>query len=589
MKTIVRKMLLGFIAVCVILITISVTTYLNMSKLVNRTNLDDYSLSILKTIENIHLNTLDIETGMRGFLVVGDTSYLKPYKDAKALINNELDTFVSITERYKKHEIDAKELKEYCGLLIYASEQLVNFEYEKNTDSLKRKQLLYQSKRYMDGIRSIITHIEETERLILRQTASENVKKAIITKYGFIATALLSILILIVVFIIVRKELLARIKAEAQLKQSSAKVLDLYNNAPCGYHSIGKNFLFLDINDTELAWTGYTREEVVGKKTIFDFIIPEDHHKIHYFIEQLNQGKADILKDLDVKYLRKDGTTFDAILNTTILFDEDGRSLRSRTVVLDISEIKKSQAKIRELNEELASNNEQLIKANEELESFSYSVSHDLRAPLRAIDGYCDILKEDYEHDLDAEGKRVLSVIIQNSKRMGVLIDDLLEFSRLGRKELRLAEVNNNLIIEELKVDLKIDENIEIAVKDLVNCVADRSLLKHVWQNLLSNSLKYTSKIMKPSIRIFSYIDKDRIVYCIEDNGVGFDEKYKHKLFQVFQRLHHDDEYEGTGVGLAIVHRIITKHKGEVWAESNPSISTKFYFSLPINNNYALN
>lgn len=589
MKTIVRKMLLGFIAVCVILITISITTYLNMSKLVNRTNLDDYSLSILKTIENIHLNSLDIETGMRGFLIVGDTSYLKPFKKGKYLIKSELDTLISITEKYKKHEIDAKELKVYSTLLISVSEELVSYEYFKSTDTLKRKQLLYQSKRYMDGIRAIITHIEETERLILRQTAKENVNKAIITKYGFITTTFLSILILILVFIIVRKELLARLNAERKLQHSSARVLDLYNNAPCGYHSVGKNNLFVDINDVELAWVGYTREEVVGKKTIYDFLVPEDHHKIKTFIEQLNQGKTNAIKDLEVKYLRKDGTTFDAILNSTIIFNSDGKSTRSRTVVLDNSEIKKSQAKISELNNELASNNQQLIKANEELESFSYSVSHDLRAPLRAIDGYCEILKEDYEQNLDDEGKRVLSVIIQNSKRMGILIDDLLDFSRLGRKQLRLGEVNSNIILEELKVDLKVDKNIDIEIKELVNCIADRSLLKHVWQNLLSNSLKYTSKIMKPSIRISSYIDKESVVYCIEDNGVGFEEKYKHKLFQVFQRLHHNDEYEGTGVGLAIVHRIISKHNGEVWAESIPNKQTKFYFSIPINNNYALN
>lgn len=589
MKTIVRKMLLGFIAVCFILITIAVTTYLNMSKLVNRTNSDDYSLSILKTIENIHLNTLEIETGMRGFLIVGDTNYLKPYMKAKSLINNDLDTLVAITEKFHKHEIDAKELKVYCTLLVNASEDLVSYEYSKSTDSLKRQQLLYQSKRYMDGIRSIITHIEETERLILRQTAKENVNKAIITKYGFITTAVLSIFILVVVFIIVRKELLARLNAERKLQHSSARVLDLYNNAPCGYHSIGKNNLFVDINDVELAWVGYTREEVIGKKTIFDFLVPEDHHKLKSFIDQLNQGKANVIKDLEVSYLRKDGTSFDAILNSTIIFNNDGRSSRSRTVVLDNSEIKKSQARITELNVELATNNQQLIKANEELESFSYSVSHDLRAPLRAVDGYCEILKEDHEHNLDEEGKRVLSVIMQNSKRMGVLIDDLLDFSRLGRKQIRLGEVNSNIILEELKVDLNIDEKIDIEVKELVNCIADRSLLKHVWQNLLSNSLKYTSKIMKPSIRISSYIDKERVVYCIEDNGVGFEEKYKHKLFQVFQRLHHNDEYEGTGVGLAIVHRIISKHNGEVWAESIPNHQTKFYFSIPINTNYALN
>lgn len=583
MKSIVRKMLLGFIAVCVILTGVAYFTYLNMSKLVNRTNQDDYSLSILKNIENIHMNTLDIETGMRGYLIVGDTIYLRPLKRGKSFIFNNLDTLVILTNKYNKHIVDAEELKEYCQLLVEVSDVLVKDESFHKTDSAKRIGLLYKSKRYMDGIRAIITGIEQEERLILRQTANENVKKATITKYGFATTALLSILILITVFIIVRKELRARFEAENKLQLSSDRVFDLYNNAPCGYHSIGDNNLFVEINDVELSWTGYTREEVIGKMTIYDFLIPEDHYKIQSFLKELKLGLSSSIKDLEVKYRRKDGSTFDAILNSTILFNDKGKSTRSRTVVLDNSEIKKSQAKINLLNQELENNNLQLVKANEELESFSYSVSHDLRAPLRAIDGYCEILREDYEQNLDHEGKRVLNVIVQNTKRMGVLIDDLLDFSRLGRKVMRMAEVNQNAVIEELISELNIDKNTSINIELLHNCLADRSLMKQIWQNLLSNSLKYSSKNMKPCIRISSYINNTEIVYCIEDNGVGFDEKYKHKLFQVFQRLHHDDEYEGTGVGLAIVHRIVAKHKGNVWAESTPNLSTKFYFSIPIN------
>ncbi len=214
MKSIVRKMLFGFFAVCVILTGVAYTTYLNMSRLVNRTNQDDYSLSILKNIENIQLNTLDIETGMRGYLIVGDSIYLKPLEKGKLLIYKNLDTLIQLTQKYNKHIIDAEELKEYCYLLVHVSDKLVQTEFSHKTDSVKRINMLYQSKRYMDGIRSIIENIEQEERLILRQTANENVKKATITKYGFITTALLSILILITVFIIVRKELRARFQTQ---------------------------------------------------------------------------------------------------------------------------------------------------------------------------------------------------------------------------------------------------------------------------------------------------------------------------------------------------------------------------------------
>lgn len=582
MKVIVRKMLVGFFAVCILLASVTYFTYLNMGNLVNRVNQDDFSLSILKNIENIQLNTLDIETGMRGFVIVGDKSFLTGYQKAKAEIHHNLDTLLQITQKYNEHLNDAKELKNYCTLLLTSSEELVNFEIKKNTDSVKRTQLLYQSKRYMDGIRSIINHIETEERLLLRKTAAENVDKAQLTKYGFLTTAGLIVIILIIVFFIVRNGILVRIRVEKELQHSSKKIFDLYNNAPCGYHSIGEGNFYIEINDVELKWLGYTREEVIGKLTIFDVLAPEDHYKINNFRALLFQGKATNLKDLEVSYVRKDGSRFEAMINSTITFDKTGQSFSSRTVVLDITDIKQSQQKINQLYVELEKNNKQLIIANEELESFSYSVSHDLRAPLRAIDGYCKILMEDHEAVLDEEGKRVLSVIMNNSHRMGVLIDDLLNFSRLGRKEMHLVEVDSKQMVEEALADLNVDNNISIKIETLVNCHADRNLLSHVWQNVLSNAIKYTSKVLKPSIRVYSYRDNEMLVYCVEDNGVGFDEQYKHKLFQVFQRLHHNNEYEGTGVGLAIVEKIISKHNGYVWAESIPNERTTFYFSIPV-------
>lgn len=565
MKVIVRKMLLGFFAVCLLLTSVTFFTYLNMGNLINRVNQDDFSLSILKNIESIQLNTLDIETGMRGYIIVGDSNFLTPYIKAKESIYSNLDTLIHLTKTNKLHEKDAIELQNYCLLLIAASSELVRFEVDKNTDSAKRTTLLYQSKRYMDGIKNIIGSIEKQERLLLRKTAAENVQKAQLTKYGFITTAGLIIIILILVFFIVRNGILMRIKIERELQNSSRKIYDLYNNAPCGYHSISDGNFYTEINDIELKWLGYTREEVIGKLTIFDVLHPSDHYKINEFTELLHQGKSNSLKDLEVTYVRKDGSTFDAIINSTITFDKSGTASSSRTVVLDNTDIKKSQLKINQLYAELEKNNKQLVTANEELESFSYSVSHDLRAPLRAIDGYCKILLEDYETVLDEEGKRVLDVIMNNSKRMGKLIDDLLDFSRFGRKEMRITEVNTKQLVEEVLSDLSIDLNISLKIESLENCQADRGLLMHVWQNLIGNSVKYTSKVLKPSIHISSYIDKEMFVYCVEDNGVGFDEQYKHKLFQVFQRLHHNDEYEGTGVGLAIVEKIITKHNGNVW------------------------
>jgi PAS domain S-box-containing protein len=370
--------------------------------------------------------------------------------------------------------------------------------------------------------------------------------------------------------------------AENKLVESSNRIYDLYNNAPCGYHSVGNDNIIIAMNEIELKWLGYTREEVIGVKSIFDIVHEKDHFKLNDFISKVKLESVRSLKDLELCYVRKDGSSFDVMLNSTVNYDKAGKSVSTRTAVLDITELKKSQEKIKLLNVELELNNTQLSTANSELESFSYSVSHDLRAPLRAIDGYCRIILEDYYETLDAEAKRVFNVILSNSKRMGVLIDDLLDFSRVGRKETSEILVDHNKLLDEILTEIDIPAKYSIKIDVLENSQADRMLMKQVWYNYLSNSIKYTSKITKPFIHISSYKENNELIYCIEDNGVGFDEAYKHKLFNVFQRLHHNDEYEGTGVGLAIVYKIINKHNGRVWAESKPFEKTKFYFSIPI-------
>lgn len=241
-------------------------------------------------------------------------------------------------------------------------------------------------------------------------------------------------------------------------------------------------------------------------------------------------------------------------------------------------------------NKELAFQNEekinravQLESANNELESFSYSVSHDLRAPLRAINGYARMLKEKQEDQADQEVNRLTNNIIRNAKKMGQLIDDLLAFSRFGRKELVKSIVSMNDLATDICRELKSDQNsrdIEFLIQSLLPAQADTVAIKQVWLNLISNAIKYTRLNEKAIIEINSKMRGDEIIYSIKDNGVGFDMRYASKLFGVFQRLHSDEEFEGTGVGLAIVQRIIFKHGGRVWAESTVNKGATFFFTL---------
>jgi signal transduction histidine kinase len=240
---------------------------------------------------------------------------------------------------------------------------------------------------------------------------------------------------------------------------------------------------------------------------------------------------------------------------------------------------------IKTLNADLEQQTTQLEGANKELEGFSYSVSHDLRAPLRAIDGYALMLEEDYRDRLDEEALRYLSVIRGNSKRMGTLIDDLLTFSRLGRQDLAKGQLNMTKLVQEVIDEALLQQGGQVAkieVGQLPPAKADRALLRQVWVNLVSNALKYSGKSPNPSIEVSGHTEGIENVYSIKDNGVGFNMEYVQKLFGVFQRLHRAEEFSGTGVGLAIVQRLVTRHGGRVWAEGAVNKGARFSFTLPI-------
>ncbi len=231
----------------------------------------------------------------------------------------------------------------------------------------------------------------------------------------------------------------------------------------------------------------------------------------------------------------------------------------------------------------------QLEKANKELETFSYSVSHDLRGPLRIIDGYTEIAMTDYGSKLDDEGRRILTIIASNVRRMGQLIDDLLNLSRLNRKELDIHTVNmDELVSAVIKEQLNGHSNkYTINLSGLLPAGCDRNLVTQVWVNLISNAIKYSAPREQPVIEIDSYASAEELVYRIKDNGVGFNMKYADKLFGVFQRLHKMTEFEGTGVGLALVHQIVSRHGGRVWAKAETGKGAIFSFSLPLRNKHS--
>ncbi|HTJ53061.1 MAG TPA: response regulator [Cyclobacteriaceae bacterium] len=246
--------------------------------------------------------------------------------------------------------------------------------------------------------------------------------------------------------------------------------------------------------------------------------------------------------------------------------------------------LEKAEVQIKQLNTDLQINLGQLEYINKELESFSYSVSHDLRAPLRAIIGYSKMIEEDFGEIVGADGKRLVSVVQSNANKMNKLIDGLLQFSKSGKMEVSKSEIDMDGLVQHVIHDIcdSTQHPVKITVNQLYPAKADNMLITQVWMNLISNAIKYSSAKENPQIEIGSTKDDHSLIFFVKDNGAGFSMDYADKLFGVFQRLHSAEEFEGTGVGLAIVQRIINRHGGRVWAEAQVNKGATFYFSLPV-------
>jgi light-regulated signal transduction histidine kinase (bacteriophytochrome) len=311
-----------------------------------------------------------------------------------------------------------------------------------------------------------------------------------------------------------------------------------------------------------------------------DVVPADDLTNAQLSLAELQAGKT-ILSERRLR--RKDGTVIQVEISANML--NDGRI---QAIARDITERKRAEEEIRTLNETLerrvVERTAQLQEINKELESFSYTVSHDLRAPLRFISGLADLLLKKVGPDLDQTGHHYLEVISESVKQAGDLIDDLLDFSRMGRAEMSRTVISMNPLVQETLRMLDgetAERTITWQIDHLPEIQGDPSMLKMVWQNLLANAIKYTRTRTQAVIQIGSVSNEHQHIFFVRDNGVGFDMKYVDKLFGVFRRLHDAEEFEGTGIGLANVRRIIHRHGGHTWAKGEVDNGATFYFSLP--------
>lgn len=534
----------------------------------------------LATLEEIFSLMNQAETGQRGYIITGDESYLPRRDAAIARIGELLSQLKRQTADEPAQQQRIPELARQIAARLTLLERVLTVRQTEGFEAARQRLMVGSGRPEMDALRSLVTAMQGHERTLLKQRAEAERENANKTLAMFSLALLFAMAFLTVLYLRIRQEIGERKHAEealtvqaAQLRESEARVHAIVDTAAEGIIVIDERGIIDRFNPAAERMFGYTEAEVRGKNV--SMLMPSPWREEHdgCLARYLRTGEKRVIGiGREVVGMRKGGATFPMDLAVSEVRLADHRMFTG--IVRDITERKQVEERQTRLVHELES-------ANEELRNFAYVVSHDLKAPLRAIGSLADWVVTDYADKLDDEGKEHMRLLLSRVRRMDGLIDGILQYSRVGRVKEASVAVDLDQLVHEVIDLLSPPPNIEITIDNpLPTVVAERTRLQQVLQNLLSNAIKYMNK-PEGKIRVGCAAAGDKWKLYVADNGPGIEERHFERIFQLFQTLAPRDRVESTGVGLALVKKIVEMYGGEIWVESKVGEGSTFFFTLP--------
>jgi PAS domain S-box-containing protein len=530
----------------------------------------DQAHEVVNQLDNTWIGILNAETATRGYAVTGDETWLKPYESGLKAVTSGRTRLRQLTADNPAQQKSLDELDPLLAKKLGWLASAVHERREHGAEAALKEASPSEDGEVMDKIRHLFATLEQTQRRLQNEDSARAQAKTHVMIELLVLGSAVSIALVGLASVIVRRDFRRRRQAEAERDRFFSLSRDLLCIADFdGY--------FKTLNPVWEELLGFSRKELMDRPYV-ELVHPDDREATEAEASKVADGGE--VTFFENRFRCRDGSYRWLSWSARSALPERLIYATAR----DVTESKQAVLQIAQLNETLQHRAAELEAANKELEAFSYSVSHDLRAPLRHLDGFVDLLKRRSSAVLDDKSRQYLDCIAGSANQMGRLVDDLLSFSRMARSEMHQHRLSLTQLVGEVRADLRRDSQgraIQWKIDPLPDVHGDAPMLRVALMNLLGNAVKYTRERSPAIIEVGAAANESEHTIFVRDNGVGFDMKYAGKLFGVFQRLHFDDEYEGTGIGLASVHRIILRHGGRTWAEGLEGKGATFYFTLP--------